>query len=173
MSSRGGVSFRAPLSGLTACAALFSRRMKQRGAETVEFIFVLPVALLLLFGIVELSVAIFDQAILANSSRAAAREAIRAAPPDGNWGTWDPAADARQAAADASQRMVTWHGPETLGVQISPAVSSSTATDTPITVTLTYPYQFFVLPHLAPGIANFNLTAATVMRVLPRHPPSP
>lgn len=43
------------------------------GAAVVEFAFVLPVLLLLFFGIIEFSVALYDKAILTNASREAAR----------------------------------------------------------------------------------------------------
>lgn len=46
------------------------------GAAVIEFAFVLPVLLILFFGIIEFSVALFNKAILTNASREAARSGI-------------------------------------------------------------------------------------------------
>lgn len=139
------------------------RRSRQRGAETVEFAITLPVILLLLFGIVETSVGFFDQAILTNASRAAAREAVRAAPPDGNWAAWDPSAQAEAAAREAPQRMFTWGDPQALSVDVSEGAACREVdvgeARPSVTVTLTYPYQFAVLRLLA-GLAEINFTGA-------------
>ena len=48
----------------------------QRGAAAVEFAVVLPLLLVLLFGIVEFSILLFDKALLTNASREGARAGI-------------------------------------------------------------------------------------------------
>lgn len=49
---------------------------KQKGVAAVEFAIILPVLLLILFGIVELSLALYDKAVITNASREAARFGI-------------------------------------------------------------------------------------------------
>lgn len=49
---------------------------RQRGTAAVELALILPVFLLLLFGLMELSVAFYDQAVLTNASREGARAGI-------------------------------------------------------------------------------------------------
>ncbi|MBK1719251.1 TadE family protein [Thiocystis violacea] len=156
------------------------RRSRQHGGEIVEFAISLPFILLLFFGVVEMSVGFFDQAILTNASRAAARELIRAVPPNHDWATWDFEVAAEQAAEQAAQRMFTWAGPETLNFDWEesdePCADRSGYDERArVIVTLTYRYRFFVLPQplFMPGLADLNLTAATEMCVLPRKPPSP
>ncbi|MEA3277445.1 MAG: TadE/TadG family type IV pilus assembly protein [Pseudomonadota bacterium] len=132
------------------------RRLRQRGAELVEFAVVLPLALIILFGIIEVAVAAFDQAILTNASRVAAREAIRGAT-EAEW---------TQAAEQAAQFMVKWNGTEPLDVAVLP--DPSTAEEgTALTATATYPFGFFVLPRLLDAWPDITLSASTVMRVLP------
>ncbi|MCC2636740.1 MAG: TadE family protein [Moraxellaceae bacterium] len=46
------------------------------GTAVIEFAFVLPVLLIVFFGIIEFSVALFNKAILTNASREAARSGI-------------------------------------------------------------------------------------------------
>jgi Flp pilus assembly protein TadG len=52
------------------------RRQVQQGAAAVEFALVLPILLLVFFGMVELSLALYDKAILTNASREGARAGI-------------------------------------------------------------------------------------------------
>jgi hypothetical protein len=116
-----------------------NRRSRQWGGEVVEFAISLPVILLLFFGIVEMAVGFFDQAILTNASRAAAREAIRAMPPAGtSLADWSPAGEAEEAASNAAQRMFTWHGPETLTFDVDPDDPLTVDDGADVTVTLTY-----------------------------------
>jgi Flp pilus assembly protein TadG len=48
----------------------------QRGAAVVEFAFVLPLLLVILFGIIEFSFLLYDKAMLTNASREGARVGI-------------------------------------------------------------------------------------------------
>ena len=50
---------------------------KQRGADIVEFIITLPMMMIVFFVIVGFGVTMCDWAVIANASRAGAREAIR------------------------------------------------------------------------------------------------
>jgi Flp pilus assembly protein TadG len=52
------------------------KRSSQRGTSSVELALVLPVFLLLLFGFVELSIALYDKAILTQASREGARAGV-------------------------------------------------------------------------------------------------
>src|SRR5512139_1146576 len=48
----------------------------QRGATAVEFAIVFPLLILLLFGIIEFSVILYDKAMITNASREGARAGI-------------------------------------------------------------------------------------------------
>lgn len=52
------------------------RRQAQQGAAAVEFALILPILLLVFFGMIELSLALYDKAILTNASREGARAGI-------------------------------------------------------------------------------------------------
>ena len=52
------------------------RDSKQRGTSSVELALVLPVFLFVLFGLIELSVALYDKAVLTQASREGARAGI-------------------------------------------------------------------------------------------------
>lgn len=51
-------------------------RRNQRGLAVVEFALVLPLLLLVLFGIVELGLIMYDKAMITNASREAARNGV-------------------------------------------------------------------------------------------------
>jgi hypothetical protein len=55
--------------------AWFRRRRRQDGGETVEFALLVGLTFLLLFGIIEFSIAMYDQGALIHASRTMAREA--------------------------------------------------------------------------------------------------
>ena len=54
------------------------RWKSQSGASAVEFAIVLPILVLLVFGIIEFSVAFYDKAMITNASREGARAGARA-----------------------------------------------------------------------------------------------
>lgn len=53
-----------------------NKKCAERGAAVVEFALVLPVLLLVCFGMIEMSVALYDQAVITNASREGARAGI-------------------------------------------------------------------------------------------------
>jgi Flp pilus assembly protein TadG len=52
----------------------------QKGAALVEFAFVLPILLILVFGIIEFGFLLYNKAVITNASREGAREGILFAP---------------------------------------------------------------------------------------------
>jgi Flp pilus assembly protein TadG len=145
---------------------------RQRGAEIVEFLIVLPFILIVLLLIIELGIGFANQAILANAARVGAREAANC---NGN-PTVDPClTSARQAAARAARSIISLKNsanqPDPLTLQLDNSVASCTASPPeggcPITATLTYDFEFFLLPAFLSGLTDFQLTARTVMNKLP------
>jgi len=51
-------------------------KCESRGVAAVEFAIILPLLLLLIFGIIEFSLALYDQAVITNASREAARAGV-------------------------------------------------------------------------------------------------
>ena len=150
---------------------MLTLRRHQRGAETIESALLLPIILLIFFAVVELSVAFFDQAILTGAARAGAREAIRNVSQSTLFLGYVGDSGAREAAESAAQRMFSWTGPQTLTVTTTPSDPAAVGSGEPIQVTLTYPYQFHILPNfMLGGLADITLSASTIMRKLPEAP---
>ena len=143
------------------------KKDKQRGAALVEFVLVFPILLLFLFGIIEFSVMLYDNAVITNASREAARE-------------WIEYKDVRPTIADVggvvtdytSNRLITFGtgNPPTVDLQVNGVagtVSSMAAVQggDMLTVEVSYTYTYMLLPALVQGILpSLTLSAETVMR---------
>jgi Flp pilus assembly protein TadG len=107
---------------------------RQSGAAVVEFAFVLPLLLLLLFGIIEMSVMLYDKAVITNASREATREGIVYSSP-----YMSSTSIVSVATSNLSKNLITFGGTGTPSASVSPS-AGCTASGSPITVTVTYPF---------------------------------
>ncbi len=141
----------------------FTTLKTQNGGSAVEFAIILPLLLLLVFGIVEWSVYLFDDHIITDASRAGARHGITQAFP-------------RVSAGEIQAQVLSYIGGNlvTFGTQNTPQVevkvgaspSSCTVKGDELIVKVNYTYTFLALPVLSAGIIpqSRTISAATVMR---------
>ena len=142
----------------------------QKGVSAVEFALVLPVLLLLVFGIIEWSIFLYDKAVITNASREGARAGIVYSYPD------------RISDADIKTVVNKYIGDHLKTFGDAPPGHSTViermgdgSSGDSLTVRVTYRYDFLVFPDLSnlftasdpeaglpPGI---DLTAETVMRM--------
>ncbi len=138
-----------------------NKNKNDKGTAAVEFALVLPILLFVLFAIIELSIAMYDKAVITNASREGARMGILMA--------LDPRPDAAAIAA-----VVSSYTAANL-ISFSPAAPSTTVTGAPcapapatggyITVSVAYTYNFFVLPNFMKSLTGpLVLNGAAVMR---------
>ena len=127
-------------------------RRSESGASAVEFALLLPVLMMILFGITEFGLALYRQSILTNASREGARLGIVQSIPAITNGQINTAIDTYLTAGGVSPGNVTR------------SIVAGGATGTPVQVTLTLPYTYAVLPGLTGIVPTINLTAQTVMR---------
>ncbi len=128
------------------------KRLNERGAAAVEFAILLPVLMLILFGVIEFGMIMYSREIITNASREGARTGI-------------VQAIAKPTTGDIQTvvtNYLTGTGIDPNAVTTTIAGAGLTAPNT-LNVTVTYPYNFFV-PALL-GLGNsINLTGQTVMR---------
>lgn len=128
------------------------KRLDERGAAAVEFGIILPVLMLILFGIIEFGMIMYSREVITNASREGARTGIVQA-------TVKPTTGEIQTVVT---NYLTGTGVDPNAVTITIAGAGLTAPNT-LNVTVTYPYNFF-----APGVLGLgntiNLTGQTVMR---------
>jgi Flp pilus assembly protein TadG len=133
-----------------------ARLKPQAGSELIEFAVVLPLLLILMFGIVDFSLALYDKAVVTNASREGARAAIVATNPRP-----DLTAIQGVVANYCQTYLVNFGG-------AAPVVTASGlggGSGSPLTVQVQYFYNFAVISRLIPSLGSLNLTSTTVMRL--------
>lgn len=129
-----------------------NRNQSECGASAVEFALLLPLLMMLVFGIVEFGLAMYRQAILTNASREGARLGIVQAVPAITTAQINGVIDTYLTQAGIAPGSV------------SRSIVAGGGNGTPVRVTLTLPYTFTVLPGLTSVARNINMTASTEMR---------
>jgi Flp pilus assembly protein TadG len=128
------------------------------GAAAIEFALVLPILLLLVFGIIEFGFALYNKEVITNASREGARYGIIAGDP-------------RPTTAQIQSVVTTYLSKMPLvGWNASKATVSVTgaqgASGSDLTVTINYQYSFLVLQNLIPGFnKSITLNAQTLMKL--------
>ena len=134
------------------------QRLRRRdGANLVEFALVLPLLLILVFGIVDFGLALYDKAVVTNASREGARAGMVYRHP----ARVDDAEIEAVVNNYLASRLVS-AGMGSASVSISRTGNSSGDS---LTVTVQYFYNHFAIGDLVPGLGSLNLTATTVMRM--------
>lgn len=139
----------------------------RRGAAAVEFAILLPLLALILFGIVQFGVAMYDKSVITSASREAARYAAVFRP--------DPRPDCDEIYAAAvqpyEQNLVTFSGSRTLARNCfngaTPAASGDVCADPGdvVAVEVVFPYRYFGIPGWVGNVVGpMRLAATTVMR---------
>lgn len=160
-----------------------TKRRRQGGTAVVEFALVLPILLLLLFGIVEMSLLQYDLLVIANASREAARSGIKKTYEAGA-PTWPTIGAIQKIGEDYIKAgglySVGGDGPtitvalstdsgktfikkETLNEKGCRAPASSTDPQPQLRVTVSFTYSFLTLAKLMGWSNTKGLNAPTVM----------
>lgn len=140
---------------------------RQKGAEVVEFAITSALLFLILFAIIEFSVALFDKATLTNAGREGARTGILFRPAPRDIVSEDTAI--RQAIDDyAADYLISLGGAAAMTTEIQRTdLSGNGVFDAgdELTVTITYPYQFLILPGFIGTLGGaLDLSSTIVMR---------
>ena len=132
------------------------KRPDEKGASAVEFALLLPLLVLIIFGIIEFGLILFNQQVITNASREGAREGILF-----NSDNRPTEADIKKVVSDYTKdHLVSFQR----GTEAIPEVPTGpcTALGNDLTVTVSYQYSFLILDNF--GFTGPNLTATTVMR---------
>jgi hypothetical protein len=137
----------------------------EKGAALIEFALVIPLLLILLFGIIEFGLVLYDKAMITNASREGARAGIvyRYDPDAGT--NHPPDSEIGSVVQTYCQNHLITFGAPLLGITITRTGDSS---GDPLTVDVTYQYKFLILPDFVTIMTEeggINLAARTVMRM--------
>jgi hypothetical protein len=157
----------------------FKMRLKNpKGASAIEFAIILPVLLLLIFGIIEFSLLLYNKQVLTNASREGARAGIVSQTPrlpytGGNPCDNPPSSIDAEVQCYCSNHLVTFsstNSPPT--TTFDPETYDPNApSGTSLKVTVNYTYEFLVFPPIIVKLfggnmeGTFPLKAVTVMRM--------
>lgn len=135
----------------------------KKGAAAVEFALVLPILIVLVFGIIEFSIVLYDKAVITNASREGARAGI-VFKTDSNQNYAPLTVDEIRAIVN------TYCGNYLITFGSSTTVTTTVARDNPapgyLRVAVSYPYSFLILPDFVTDLTgSLNLNAVTVMRM--------
>lgn len=138
------------------------KSIDRKGASAIEFAIVLPVLVILLFGIVEFSILLYDKAMVTNASREGARAGVVFSDP--------PRTDAeiKKVVKDYCAEHLISFGSNTLEDDDIKIDRSKTSSDNHslLEVTVNYHYDFLVIPNFIGDLAGgINLAAVTTMRM--------
>ncbi len=142
------------------------RSKRQNGVAVIEFALVLPLLCLIAFGIIEFSLVLFDKAVITNASREGARAGILYRDPF----LADPTAVVTTAVKNYCKpngvsRLISLK-PSSLDPTVTIVPPLPAASGDPLTVQVSYQYNFLVLPAFISGfVGGMNLHAQTVMRM--------
>jgi hypothetical protein len=148
----------------------------QSGAALVEFALILPLLLLLVFGIIEFSLLLYNKAVITNASREGARFGIVYSPsrPDPlDQSTFDDRM--AQQTADIIDRAESYCGNYLITFgdgEVTPQLIQGPCQDSGenLEVQVTYPYDFLIFPDILAGLfggddtGRIQLSARTIMR---------
>jgi Flp pilus assembly protein TadG len=147
----------------------------EKGAALLELAIALPLLLVILFGIIEFGILLYDRAMLTNASREGARAGIvydfddNNTPNDASDDSFHPTIASIETVAEqyCQDHLISFGSGSTLVVTVSR--DGDDAGDL-LTVNLTYPFRFLLFSNviglLGGNIGNtLNLEAETVMRM--------
>ena len=140
------------------------KRRHEKGASAVEFALVLPLLLLILFGIIEFGFIFYDKAIVTNASREGARRGIVYSKNSAGIPVAVPTSDITDIVSSycASYLVSLGTGSATPSTTIT---GNCAVPGNSLTVTVTYPYSFLVLPNFVSGLTGgITLNGVTLMR---------
>ena len=140
---------------------------RQEGASAVEFAIILPLLLILVFGIIEFSILFYDKAMITNASREGAREGIvYRYDPDGVLNHPSDSEIVATVAQYVQNHLISFDSDDVVTTTITrPGDSPGDS----LTVTVNYDYTFLVFDSLLSlvggSLDGISLDAVTIMRM--------
>lgn len=147
--------------------------LSEKGAAVVEFAVILPLLLLIVFGIIEFGFLIYNKAMITNASREGARigivylldrTATDLALPDGTTGTLNDLID-QTVDGYLSNYLISFGGAGSHSTTTNPASAGTITQGDYLDVTVTYHYNFLVIPSFITDLTGgVDLVGTTTMR---------
>jgi Flp pilus assembly protein TadG len=146
-----------------------TRLASSKGVALVEFALIVFLLFIIVMGIIEFGLILYDKAVITNASREGARHGVhyRINSSDGSYNPYTNSEIETVVNNYVANRLVNFSS-QGVSVTVSPDEGSRTASyrGQPLTVQVTYAYDFLVLPGLAPLLGEtVDISAETIMRM--------
>lgn len=142
------------------CRIFFKKINNQNGVAAVEFAIIVPLLLVLTFGIIEFGILLFNKAMITNASREGARLGSLYKSP-----YYTDAEITTTVKNHLGSHLITFDAAKP-DATVTVTRDGSAGIGTLVSVTVDYPYDFLVIPGFIPGIPDeITLQSATTMRV--------
>ena len=147
---------------------IIKRLRCQKGVAAVEFAIILPVLMIIIFGIIEFGLLLYDKQVITNASREGARAGVVV-----GVSRVDDAGILDVMDRYIANNLVTFGSTPSLNITICPGLNCDPSSDRngmdfgdELTVTVTYDYDFLVLPNFVASLTGMQtLVATTVMKM--------
>jgi Flp pilus assembly protein TadG len=138
---------------------MIKRLRCQKGVAAIEFAIVLPLLMMIVFGIIEFGLLMYDKQVITNASREGARIGISDVVVSD--------ADIEAVVANyVANNLITFGTPTPPVTTIEPADRTGMVFGEDVTVTVTYDYDFLMLPNFVADFAGVQtLATTTVMKM--------
>lgn len=138
------------------------RRLRcQKGVAAIEFAILLPILLVIIFGIIEFSILLYDKQVITNASREGARAGIVVGPVRATFSEIESVVNSYVAS-----NLITFGTPNTPVTTVTPGDLTGMAFGEDLTVLVSYNYEFLVLPNFVASLGGVKtLNAQTVMKM--------
>ncbi len=144
---------------------MMKRLRCQKGVAAIEFAIILPVLLMIIFGIIEFSILLYDKQVITNASREGARAGIVV-------GRLTSSEIESVANNYVASNLISFGTPNTpvpnvlLNNNVYPGDLSVIERGDDLTVMVSYNYEFLVLPNFVASLGGVKtIQAQTVMRM--------
>ncbi len=132
----------------------------QKGVAAIEFAIVLPLLMMILFGIIEFGLLLYDKQVITNASREGARIGIS------DVAVSDADIEAVVGNYIASNLITFGTTPSSPVTTIEPADRTGMGFGDDVTVTVEYDYDFLIIPDILVGFTGVQtLATKTVMKM--------
>ncbi|MDH5299504.1 MAG: pilus assembly protein [Desulfobulbaceae bacterium] len=131
---------------------------REKGASLIEFALILPLLLVVLFGIIEFGFILYDQAMLTNAAREGARFGVVARAPRHSVDEIR-----NEVNTYCATYLVSFGGPVSPVVTVTPDPTATALFGDDLTVSVTFRYTFLFVPNFVPGLPQGKDLSATVV----------
>lgn len=137
---------------------IMHREQRERGASLIEFAIILPLLLVVLFGIVEFGFILYDKVMITNAAREGARYGILARSP-----RYTEVEIQNRVSSYCTTNLISFGG--AASPQVNVTFPATLIFGENLVVNVTYQYRFLFVPNFVPGLPqSLNLSSTAVMK---------